>query len=133
MKGWGKVSGRKLWRNSLGGAEGSFAPLSPKLSNVRSKRGDLGYNIRKLIPNRHVFVSVGSSQISQGLSFAHGALNESTLAPMTKHMHLQLSGIHAYRNLSNSSIRASRTDLEPYYATIIIDGTHAAKNGYLGY
>lgn len=88
MKGWGKVSGRKLWRNSLGGAEGSFAPLSPKLSNIRSKRGDLGFNISKLIPDIHVFVSVRNSQISQGLSLAHGALNESTLAPMTKHMHL---------------------------------------------
>lgn len=94
MKGWGKVSGRKLWRNSLGGAEGSFAPLSPKLNNV-SKRGDLGFNKRRLIPDIHVFVSDRSSQISQGLSFAHGALNESTLAPMTKYMHLQLSGIHA--------------------------------------
>jgi hypothetical protein len=34
MKGWRKVSGRKLWRNSLGGAEGSFAPLSPSLDNL---------------------------------------------------------------------------------------------------
>lgn len=72
MKGWGKVSGRKLWRNSLGGAEGSFAPLSPKLSNVRSKRGELGYNIRKLIPNIHVFVSVRSSQISGVVFCARG-------------------------------------------------------------
>lgn len=41
VKGWGKVSGRKLWRNSLGGAEGRFAPLSPKLKVNNVEIGEL--------------------------------------------------------------------------------------------
>jgi hypothetical protein len=47
VKGWGKVSERKLWRNSLGGAEGSFAPLSPSLRLINVEIEDTKYLIAR--------------------------------------------------------------------------------------
>jgi len=57
------VSGRKLWRNSLGGAEGSFAPLSP-----RSRSINVEIDTKYLIEN-----DLFEAFEIQVVFFAHGA------------------------------------------------------------